>query len=414
MALDHVIIIGTGQGGFQAAASLRQEGYRGRITMIGEEPGLPYQRPPLSKAYLKGADPERLRLRPVGFYEQNEIDVIDGTRVDGIDRHARTVTTASGQVLRYDHLILATGTRNAVPPVRGIGNDHVFGLRTMADADLLGRSLDAAKRIIIIGGGFIGLEFAAVARAAGCEVVVLEAAGRLMERAVSPEMSQHFHEIHSTRGSVLRLGQPVVEVIGDPRGKSCCARLAGGAVFEGDFILLAAGVRPNQELAAAAGLETENGVVVDRFLLTSDPAISALGDCAAFPDPFTGARIRLESVQAATDHAKTIAKRLTGNRLAYEATPWFWSDQFDVKLQIAGLAPENGRNVVKRGEGSAYRVYRFDEDRLVCVETANAAREHMAARKLLTPSADPISWQELNRHDFQLAALMKRPQKISA
>ncbi|MBD8893673.1 NAD(P)/FAD-dependent oxidoreductase [Roseibium litorale] len=410
MALDHVIIIGAGQGGFQAAASLRQEGYQGRITMIGEEPGLPYQRPPLSKAYMKDADPERLRLRPAIFFEQNQIGVIAGMRVDRIDRHNRTIKTAAGETLQYDHLILATGTRNAVPPVSGIENDRVLGLRTMADADRLSAAMEDAKRIIIIGGGFIGLEFAAVARTAGREVVVLEAANRLMERAVSPEMSEHFHKIHETRGTDIRMGQPVVEVTSDPRTKICCARLGDGEHFEGDFILLAAGVRPNQELAEAAGLQTENGIVVDNFLVSSDPLISALGDCAAFPDPATGARIRLESVQAASDHAKMIAKRLTGKQVRYDAIPWFWSDQFEVKLQIAGLAPADSRNVAKSDDEGRFRVYRFAEDRLVCVETADAAKEHMAARKLLA-SSSPISLQQLQEHDFQLVALMGHVKK---
>ena len=414
MALDEIVIVGTGQGGFQAATSLRQEGFGGRITMIGDEPGLPYQRPPLSKAYMKEANAERLQLRPESFFAQNRIDLVAATCVDHIERDARIVVTDTGSRMSYDHLILATGTRNAVPPIRGLKSDRVLGLRTMADADRLRTALDAARRVIIIGGGFIGLEFAAVARAMGREVVVLEAAGRLMERAVSPDMSSYFERMHVAQGTVLKLGQPVVEVEDEGPGRPCRARLANGESVEGDFILLAAGVRPNQELAAAAGLATENGIVVDRFLLTSDPHISALGDCAAFPDPRTGARIRLESVQAASDHARTIAKRLTGKATAYDALPWFWSDQFSAKLQIAGLTSGTGKTFARAADGDGFCVYRFEDERLVCVETVNAAREHMAARKLLTTTSDPISWRDMERTGFELAALMKRRETAGA
>ncbi len=414
MALDEIVIVGTGQGGFQAAASLRQEGFEGRITMIGDEPGLPYQRPPLSKAYMKEANAERLQLRPENFYAQNRIDLVGATCVDHIDRNARAIVTDTGCRMRYDHLILATGTRNAVPPIRGIKSDRVLGLRTMADADRLRSALDAARRVIIIGGGFIGLEFAAVARAMGREVVVLEAAGRLMERAVSADMSAYFERMHAGQGTVLKFGQPVVEVEDEGPGRPCRARMANGESVEGDFILLAAGVRPNQELAATAGLRTNNGIVVDRFLLTSDPHISALGDCAAFPDPRTGARIRLESVQAASDHARTIAKRLTGKATAYDALPWFWSDQFSAKLQIAGITSGMGKTFARTGDGYGFCIYRFEEDRLVCVETVNAAREHMAARKLLTATSTPIFWGDMEETGFELAALMKRPETVNA
>lgn len=414
MATDDIVIVGTGQGGFQAAASLRQEGFEGRITMIGDEPGLPYQRPPLSKAYMKEANAERLQLRPDSFYRQNRIDLVAPSRVDHIDRGAKTVVTDTGSRIGYGHLVLATGTRNAIPPIKGIQGDRVLGLRTMADADRLRDAVDDAKRVIVIGGGFIGLEFAAVARAMGRDVVVLEAAGRLMERAVSPDMSAYFERMHAGRGTMLELGQPVVEVTNEGAGMPCRARLANGASFEGDFVLLAAGVRPNQELAAAAGLQTENGIVVDRHLMTSDPNISALGDCAAFPDPRTGARIRLESVQAASDHARTIARRLTGKPTVYDALPWFWSDQFSAKLQIAGLTSGMGKDFARAGEGDGFCVYRFEEDRLVCVETVNAAREHMAARKLLTTTSEPIFWRDLERTGFELAALMKRPETAGA
>ncbi|RCK40995.1 pyridine nucleotide-disulfide oxidoreductase [Thalassospira profundimaris] len=414
MALDKIVIVGTGQGGFQAAASLRQEGYEGEITMIGDEAGLPYQRPPLSKAYMKEANIERIQLRPENFYTQNRINLVDATRVEQIDRAERAVVTSAGDRIAYDHLILATGARNAVTPIKGIHEERVFGLRSMMDADHLRSTLEDAKHVIIIGGGFIGLEFAAVAREMGREVVVLEAASRLMERAVSPEMSSHFERIHCDRGTMLKFGQPVVEVSDEGAYRPCRARLANGDSFDGDFILLAAGVRPNQELAAATGLSTANGIIVNQLLLTSDANISALGDCAAFPDPRTGELIRLESVQAASDHARTIARRLTGKPAAYTALPWFWSDQFDAKLQIAGLPSGADKSFVRKGNGDEYCVYRFAENKLVCVETVNSAREHMTARKLLATGSEPVFWDDLKQVGFELAALMKRQKEMAS
>ncbi|MFV0243592.1 MAG: NAD(P)/FAD-dependent oxidoreductase [Qingshengfaniella sp.] len=373
-----VVIIGAGQGGLQAAMSLRQEGHDGPITLIGAEPGLPYQRPPLSKAYLKEGDADKLTLRPAAFFDKNNIDLVQSTHVDGIDRAARQVRAGS-QVWSYDHLILATGTRNLHPPIEGIG--RALDLRTLEDARLLRDALRLRRRVAVIGGGFIGLEFAAVARSRGHDVTVAEAAPRLMSRVLSPEMSDRFLTMHRDMGTEIHLGQPVVEV-----GETG-VHLAGGDRVAADLVLVAAGVVPNTDLAASAGLEVANGVVVDAQLRTADPAISALGDCAVFPDPHTHRPVRLESVQAATDHARAIAKRLIkGVDAPYGAVPWFWSDQADWKLQIAGLAAPGNDSVL--AENGA--VYRFDKDRLTAVETINDARTHMKARKLLA-SGEPVS-----------------------
>lgn len=383
-----VVIVGAGQGGFQAAVSLRQEGYVGDIKLIGAEPGVPYQRPPLSKNYLKSGKAEALSLRPESFYEQNKIELVPETFVKKIERAARKVITPKG-TFAYDHLILATGTRNLRPPIAGL--DRALDLRTLADAARLREALSCPRRCAVIGGGFIGLEFAAVARHLGHEVTVAEASSRLMARVVSPEMSARFHAKHEEMGTKICTGSPVAEVT------DTGVRLADGTEISADLVLLAAGVVPNAELADAAGLSVENGVIVNSWLCTDDSHISALGDCAVFPDPRTGRSVRLESVQAATDHARLIAKRITGkHKEPYTALPWFWSDQADWKLQIAGLASPNDSSVVA-SDGS---VLRFSAGQLTAVETVNNAKIHMKARRLLS-TPDDLSKAEVIEKLFE-------------
>ncbi len=404
-----VVIVGGGQGGFQAAASLRQEGYEGPVTLLSDEPGLPYQRPPLSKAYLKDGDPARLALRPEAFYVTADIALVHD-RATALLREARQVSLASGGTLSYDHLILAPGARNARPPLPGLDAPGVLGLRTLADAqvlrDALPATVEAGARAVVIGGGFIGLEFAAVARAFGCAVTVVEAAPRLMARAVSPDTSARFAAKHADLGVDLALGVPVAEILTDAGGRACGVALADGREIPGGLVLLAAGVRPNVDLAQAAGLEIADGIAADARLLTSDPAISALGDTCSFPDPRTGARVRLESVQAATDHARTIARRLTGRPEPYAALPWFWSDQADWKLQIAGLPPrEETATELHDLPRGGFAVHRWEGEALVCVETVNAPAEHMAARRLLAGAG--VTRAALAAQDGSLARLAK-------
>lgn len=374
-----IVIVGAGQGGLQAAASLRQAGYEGELTLIGDEPGLPYQRPPLSKAYMQDGNPDALKLRAASFYDSKQIRYLAETTVSAIDRDNRRIATSAGE-LPYEHLILATGAINLRPPIPGL--DRALDLRTLADADRLRQCATDGRRFAVIGGGFIGLEFAAVARKFGLPVTVAEAAPRLMARAVSPQMSDLFLRKHRELGGTVLLDDPVAAV--DDGG----IMLASGDRIEADEVLLAAGVRPSTTLAEAAGLDCANGVSVDNRLVTSDPHISALGDCACFPDARSGRRIRLESVQAATDHARHIAARLTGKDTgAYTALPWFWSDQADYKLQIAGLAqPEDRAEAV-----NDHVVLRFGaDDHLTAVETVNNAKVHMRSRKLLS-SGTPVT-----------------------
>jgi 3-phenylpropionate/trans-cinnamate dioxygenase ferredoxin reductase component len=401
-----VVIIGTGQGGFQLASSLRQEGYKLPITMFGDEEALPYQRPPLSKSYLKDGRAELIQLRPASFFERSEIELIAPERVIGINRSSRTVETSTGRTVRYQHLILATGARNFVPPIPALDAGNVYSLKTAVDADRLRDALKVPRKVIVIGGGFIGLEFAAVAVAAGHHVTIVETAPRLMARAVSQAISETFRRYHEQIGTELIVGASVVKIETDHNGLACGVRLSDSRSIEGDMILLAAGVRPNTELAEAAGLQVNNGIVVDSALMTADASISALGDCAAFPCPTSGAIIRLESVQAATDHARTIARRITGKSVAYEALPWFWSDQGDLKLQIAGLGQAADEDVSVDRPGGRQLVFRFRMGKLLSLETINASGEHMAARKLLR-HPDGVSLDHLAARDFDIVGLAK-------
>ncbi|MFZ3582871.1 NAD(P)/FAD-dependent oxidoreductase [Loktanella sp. DJP18] len=389
--MDRIVIVGAGQGGLQAAMSLRQDGFAGSITLIGGEAGLPYQRPPLSKAYLKTGDADALRLRPDTFFAKSDITLVSGVWVDRIDRVGKAVH-AGDRSFAYDHLILATGTRNLRPTIPGL--DRALDLRTLEDALRLRRVLDSPRRCAVIGGGFIGLEFAAVAAGLGHVVTVAEAAPRLMSRVVSPEMSDRFLTLHRDVGTTVHLESAVTQVT------DTGIMLMDGTAIAADVTLLAAGVVPNTVLAQDAGLRVDNGIVVDDRLLTEDPAISALGDCAVFPDPTTGRPVRLESVQAATDHARLISRRLMGKSDdPYAAVPWFWSDQADAKLQIAGLATPQDEALT--GDDGA--VWRFAGDRLSAVETVNDARTHMQARKRL--AGGPVDRTALVAARFDLLAV---------
>lgn len=406
-----IVIIGAGQGGFQAAASLREAGFTGPLTLIGEEPGLPYQRPPLSKAYMKGeAGPEQIELRPAAFYADHAITLVEGRAV-AIEREAQRVRMADGSVHPYAHLILATGARNRPLPVPGKDLAGVYYLRTRADADALKERLPGARRVVVIGAGFIGLEFAAVARALGHEVVVLEAASRPMARAVSPDMSAFFAAEHRVMGTDLRCGAGVVGLVGEA-GHVTGVEATDGIVYPADFVLVGIGVTPNVELAAEAGLEVANGIVVDAHLATADPAISALGDAVAYPSVHAGMMARLESVQNAVDQARSIAARLTGKvgptgeALAYTAVPWFWSDQADLKLQMVGIAGPTDLAVL-RGDPASRRfsVFRFHERRLTAIESVNRPADHMLGRRLLagTPRLTP---EEAADEGFDLKTLL--------
>ncbi|MBB1492569.1 MULTISPECIES: NAD(P)/FAD-dependent oxidoreductase [unclassified Paracoccus (in: a-proteobacteria)] len=399
---ERVVIVGAGQGGLQVAASLRQDGFAGTITLIGDEPGLPYQRPPLSKAYMKDGEDSRLALKPASFFETAAVDYRPQTIVAGIDRQAGEVVLDGGARLGFDHLVLATGARNLRPPLPGLDLPGVHELRGLADAARLRDAVAGARRAAVIGGGFIGLEFAAVAAAAGLQVTVIEAADRLMSRAVTPPISQRFLDFHWDAGVEVRLSSLGRGITGTTQAEG--VELADGSTVPADLVLLAVGVRPNSELAAEAGLPVANGIVVDGHLRTGDPRIFAVGDCASFP--LNGIATRLESVQAAADHARHVARTITGaDQPPYDALPWFWSDQGPLKLQIAGLSTGwDDTHVLTDASGAVDTSFVFRAGRLIAVETVNQAGRHMAARKLLAGA--PLMRDELAVADWDLRAVL--------
>jgi 3-phenylpropionate/trans-cinnamate dioxygenase ferredoxin reductase subunit len=378
-----VIIVGAGHGGFQVGASLRQAGFGGRICLINDEAHLPYQRPPLSKAYIKGsAGPESLMFRPEKFYSDQKIELIAG-RAASIDRRERKMTLASGSSLHYGHLVLATGARNRLLDLPNASLPDVKYLRILDESEALRKIMPSKKRTVIIGAGFIGLEFAATARIKGLEVDVIELAPRVMARAVTAEVSDYFQARHRDAGIRIHLGVQATSIEAEG-GKITGVSLSDGRHLPADLIVVGVGVLPNIELAAEAALPVASGIIVDEHLLTADPNISAIGDCALFASPRFGGSLRLESVQNATDHARCVAARLTGDSKPYDGQPWFWSDQGDDKLQIAGLTTGYDQ-VVMRGkpEQKAFSAFCYKQGRLVGIESINRAGDHMFGRRLL-------------------------------
>ena len=377
-----VIIVGAGHGGYQVAASLRQAGFADRICLINDEAHLPYQRPPLSKAYIKGsAGPESLMFRPEKFYQDQKIELIAGRAVS-IDRVGHKVFLASGATLPYGHLVLATGARNRLLDLPNANLPDVRYLRILDDSESLRQIMPSKTRAVIIGAGFIGLEFAATARIKGLEVDVLELAPRVMARAVTAEVSEYFQERHREAGIRIHLGVQATSIEAE-NGKVTGVSLSDGRHLPADLVVVGVGVLPNIELAADAGLPVAAGIIVDEYLSTADPDISAIGDCALFASPRFGGSLRLESVQNATDHARCLAARLTGDSKPYDSHPWFWSDQGDDKLQIAGLTTGYDR-VVLRGDPArkAFSAFCYRGDRLVGIESINRAGDHMFGRRL--------------------------------
>jgi 3-phenylpropionate/trans-cinnamate dioxygenase ferredoxin reductase component len=383
MAHGTVLIVGAGHAGFQLAASLRQHGYGERICLLNDEAHLPYQRPPLSKAYLKGEGrPDSLMFRPDKFYRDQNIELI-GDRAVSIDRAAQRLLLASGSFLEYGHLVLATGARNRLLDLPNANLGDVRYLRILDESEALRQRIHSAKHVVVIGAGFIGLEFAATARIKGLEVDVVELATRVMARAVTAEISDYFQERHVAAGIRIHLGVQATSIEGGGDEVSGVS-LSDGRRIPADLVVVGVGVLPNVELAAEAGLPVASGIIVDEQLLTPDPNISAIGDCALFASPRFGGSLRLESVQNATDHARCVAARLTGDAKTYDGLPWFWSDQGDDKLQIAGLTTGYD-HVVVRGDRAArsFSAFCYRSGQLVGIESVNRAADHVFGRKLL-------------------------------
>ena len=384
-----VAIIGAGQAGFQAGASLRDAGFAGRVILIGDEPVLPYQRPPLSKSYLAGQSrADDLWLRPSEFYANHQIDLVCGDPITAIDRGQQRLHLASGIEFSWDHLIFATGAACRPLAVPGAELDGVLTLRTLADADALRQRLEEAREVVVVGAGFIGLEFASVALARGSLVHIIEVTRQPMGRVVSMPVSRFFTEAHIGWGADVALGTGIARIFG-AGGRVTGVETTDGRLIPADLVLICIGVIPNAGLARDAGLTVDDGIVVDEYLVTSDPAICAIGDCANFPTPFAPARVRLESVQNAIDQGRCVADRLAGRPVPYQKVPWFWSDQGDLKLQIAGITIGHDQSVLRGDPANrSFSVFCFRGRRLIGVESVNRTADHVIARRLL--AGDPL------------------------
>lgn len=382
---ERIVIIGAGQAGAQAVATLRAEGFTGRLTLVGEESFPPYQRPPLSKTYLAGTfDRERLFLKPEAFYVEANCELILGIAALGIDRRARTVDLADSRKIGYDRLLLATGSRVRCISVAGAELPGVHYLRGIADVDRLRGAFRKDARLAVVGGGYIGLEVAAVAVKHGLEVVVFESLDRLMARAVSRDVSTFYERVHRQAGVMFELNTTVEAFEG--AGKLEAVR-AGGRSFSADIALVGIGVLPNVELASDAGLACDDGIVVDDCARTGDADIFAAGDCTRHVGR-DGQLVRLESVQNAIDQAKHAALAMLGSPVPYREVPWFWSDQYDLKLQIAGLAQESDELVLRGApESRKFAVFHLRHGSVAAVEAVNSAPEYIMGRKLITEGA---------------------------
>ncbi|MBI1238241.1 MAG: NAD(P)-binding protein [Alphaproteobacteria bacterium] len=376
------VIIGAGQAGAQAAQSLRTEGFKGPIVMIGDEAYPPYQRPPLSKKFLAGElEEERLFLRPQAFYDEAKITLRLNTRATAIDREAHTVSLEGGEKLTYAKLLIATGTRVRRLTCPGSHLKGICDLRNIDDVRRIQPEFTPGKRMVIVGGGYIGLEVAAVAVKRGLKVTVLEMADRVMARAVSETLSRYYEDFHRKAGVDLRLGEPVAAVEGDDHVRAVAT--ASGPI-PADLVLVGIGVIPNVELAAEAGLACDNGILVDEHARTADPDVFAAGDCTNHPCAIAGRRLRLESVQNAIEQAKAAAAGMAGKPRVYAEVPWFWSDQYELKMQIAGLA-EPGDTQILRGDPASgkFAVFYLRGGVVAAVESVNAAPEFMMGRQMI-------------------------------
>ncbi len=385
---QHIAIIGGGQAGAQAIFSLRQWGYQGTITLICDEAALPYQRPPLSKAYMKGEmAEERLYFRPAQWYRDNNVEVRLSTHVTEIDRARRRLALSQGKPVSYDAAIIATGSRPRTLPIPGADLGSVFTLRSLADVEQIRPYMLAGRKLVIVGAGYIGLEAAAVARQIGMDVTVLEMADRILARVTSPVMSDFFMAEHARQGVQILCDTALTRLSG-PDGKVSHAYLPDGRTLAADIVLVGIGIQPNQELAANAGLACKDGIITDRDARTSDKRIFAAGDVARRPLVHYGREGRLESVHNAIEQGKLAAAAILGRARPPEDCPWFWSDQYDLKLQIAGLS-QGYDEIVLRGDISErqFAVFYLRAGRLIAVDAINRAPEFLASKKLIIAGA---------------------------
>jgi 3-phenylpropionate/trans-cinnamate dioxygenase ferredoxin reductase subunit len=380
---NRVVIAGAGHAAGQAAVTLRQKKFAGEIVVIGEEAYFPYQRPPLSKKFLAGEmQAERLYLKPAGFYADASIEVRLGTRVEAVDRGNRELTLCTGDRIAYDKLILATGAAVRRLSLPGTGLPGIHYLRTIEDVIAIREDMAGGRRLVVIGAGYIGLEVAAVARQLGLEVTVVEMQARVMSRVVSPQVSDFYEKEHRARGVTLLLSTGIGGFSGS--GRVQAVRLDTGKELPADLVLVGVGIEPATKIAAAAGLETGDGIVVDDHCRTADPDIYAIGDCSSHPNAIFGRSLRLESVHNALEQARTAAQNICGEDVPYCQVPWFWSDQYDIKLQIAGLSQGYDQTVLRGNPDSrAFSCLYLQGGRLIAVDAINCPKDFMQAKPLI-------------------------------
>jgi 3-phenylpropionate/trans-cinnamate dioxygenase ferredoxin reductase component len=389
---ERIVIVGGGQAAMQAVDTLRRRGFAGQLTLVGDEPWPPYQRPPLSKKYLAGSlDRERLLFRPAAFFAEHAVTTHFGRRVAEIARRERHARLDDGLVLPYDALLLATGSRPRRLLVPGSELAGMHYLRTIADADRIRSECAAGRRLVIIGAGYIGLEVAATACERGMEVTVLEMASRVMSRVTSPEVSAFYEAEHARQGVRIRCNESVRALHGDARtGRVRAVLTEAGREYPADLVIAGVGVAPADELAKAAGLECENGVVTDAYCGTADEAIYAAGDCASHLNRQYGRHLRLESVDNAFEQGTTVALNLLGMRTVHDKVPWFWSDQFDLKLIIIGVGYGYDTAIVRGSpDARSFSVCYLRGGELVALDSVNTPKDQMAARKLIAVHARP-------------------------
>ncbi|MCB1744254.1 MAG: FAD-dependent oxidoreductase [Gammaproteobacteria bacterium] len=382
-----VVIIGAGQAAGQAAASLRQRGYEGAVVVIGDEAHPPYQRPPLSKQYLAGESGlDRVYMRPASFYAEKDITLKTGTRAVALDLAARTVATDAGESIGFDHLLLATGSRPRRLDVPGSDLAGVNYLRTIADVDAIREAMQPGRRLVIVGAGYIGLEVASVAITAGLEVDVLEMQSRVLQRVTTPIMSSYYERMHSDRGVRIHTRAAVTAFLGNDRVRQV---QCGDRCFDADLVLVGIGIVPNVELAADAGLACDNGILVDEYCRTADPAVYAVGDCCNQPHPLLGRRLRLESVPNALEQARVAAQNICGAEQTCSSYPWFWSDQYEHKLQMVGFSADGDEHQI-HGDMDAHKfaVFYTKDGKVVALDAVNSPREFMACRQMVAQGVD--------------------------
>ena len=385
--MAHIVVIGAGQAGSSLVSKLRNSGFEGKVTLVGAEPHPPYQRPPLSKKYLLGDMPlDRLYLRPETFYREQNITLRLGLPITKIDPNGRSILL-DNEVISYDHLALTTGSvPRSLPTAIGGALDGVHVVRDLRDVDAMAPRFDAKARVLIVGGGYIGLEAAAVAATKGLEVTLVEMADRILQRVAAPQTSDFFRNLHQSHGVDIREGVGLKRIFGD--GTVTGAALTDGSVLDLDFVIAGIGVTPATDLAEQAGLEIDNGIKTNALGQSSDPHIWAAGDCASLP--YRGGRIRLESVQNAIDQAETVAENMLGANRPYQPMPWFWSDQYDVKLQIAGLNNGYDHVVTRPGEkDGAVSFWYYNKASLLAVDAANDPRAYMIGKRLIEAGKSP-------------------------